>query len=355
MGCGRASAPIPQGPGSVRLGAAAKDELGPQWLAHRYDESSDQIRFVEFDRATRSAVPFLIDQHLPAKPFRAESRESARRLAPATAPLHFIFHSGFCCSTLLAACFDQPGLGTVFSEPMILNDVVGWRKRGADPAAVGRLLDDSLNLLARPFDGDSAAIVKPSTVANGLAKAMLKLRTGSSAVLIHAPLRDFLISIAKKGLDGRVWTRELFMGMRREGLIQRLGFDDEAFFGQTDLQIAAGAWLGQQALLAELAEAFPERVRTIDSSRFLDAPADAIRAAAKLFGLELTDGQLDNALSGPMKRNSKDGAAFGRAAREAEYATALAAHADELGKVEVWAEAVAKAAGIALELDQPLL
>ena len=337
------------------MGAETKGGLGPQWLAHRYDESTDQIRFVEFDRATRSSVPFLIDQHLPAKPFRAESRDSARRLAPATAPLHFVFHSGFCCSTLLAGCFDQPGLATVFSEPMILNDVVGWRKRGANPAAVGRLLDDSLSLLARPFEGDSVAIAKPSTVANGLAKAMLKLRPGSSAILIHAPLRDFLISIAKKGLDGRVWTRDLFMAMRREGLTQRLGFDDEAFFGQTDLQIAAGTWLGQQALFAELAEAFPERVRTIDSSRFLDAPADTIRAASRLFGLELTDGQLDGALSGPMKRNSKDGAAFGREAREADYATALAAHEDEVAKVDVWAQAVAKAAGIALKLEHPLL
>lgn len=337
------------------MGVETRETLGPQWLAHRYDESTDQIRFVDYDRTTRDAVPFLIDQHLPAKPFQAEPRTAARQLAPATSPIHFVFHSGFCCSTLLAKCIDQPGLATSFSEPMILNDVVGWRKRGATPAAVGQLLDDSLAMLARPFAGDAAAIVKPSTVVNGLAKAILRLRPKSTAVLIHAPLRDFLISLAKKGLDGRLWARDLFLAMRREGLTQRLGFDDEAFFGQTDMQIAACAWLGQQALFADLAEAYPDRVRTIDSDRFLDAPADAIRATARLFGLDLTDDQLDRALSGPMTRNSKDGTAFGRAAREADYAAALAAHEDEITKVDSWAKAVAKTAGIALKLNQPLV
>jgi hypothetical protein len=337
------------------VGGETNDTLGPQWLAHRYDESADQIRFVDFDRATRSAVPFLTDQYLPAKPFRAESRVSARKLAPATLPIHFVFHSGFCCSTLLASCLNQPGLATNFSEPMILNDVIGWRKRGADPATAGQLLDDSLAMLARPFAGDAAAVVKPSTVVNGLAMAMMRLRPESHAILIHAPLRDFLISIAKKGIDGRLWARELFISMRREGLTQRLGFDDEAFFGQTDLQIAASTWLLQQALFSDLAEAFPDRVRTIDSKRFLDAPADTIRAAAKLFRLELTDVQLEAAFSGPMKHNSKDGAAYDRAAREAEYAMALGAHEGEITKVDAWAKVVAETADIPLNLSGTLI
>ena len=34
---------------------------------------------------------------------------------------------------------------------------------------------------------------------------------------MYAPLEDLLISIAKKGFDGRLWGRELFLAMRREG------------------------------------------------------------------------------------------------------------------------------------------
>ena len=329
--------------------------LAPEWLAHRYDETADQIRFVEYDRATRAAAPFLIDQYLPAKPFKALDRQQARQAAPATAPLHVIFHSGFCCSTLLAACFDQPGLATAFSEPMILNDVHGWRKRGATPAAVGALLDDALSFLARPFAGDAAAVVKPSTLLNGLASAMLRLRPDSRAILIHAPLRDFLVSIAKKGLDGRLWARELFLNMRRESLTSPLGFDDEAFFGQTDLQIAACAWLGQQAVFAALASAYPDRVRTIDSEAFLDRPDAALRAAAKHFRLDFSDDQLGRAMSGPLQRNSKDRTSYSKEGRQADYATALEKYGDEVNKVELWAREVAKAADIRLQLPVPLL
>ncbi len=324
------------------------ETLGPEWLAHRYDEGADLIRFVDYDRQERGRVPFLIDQYLPAKPFQALARESARSAAPATAPIHYLFHSGFCCSTLLAACFDQPGLASGFSEPMILNDVVGWRGRGGEPAAVGRLLDDALGFLARPFTGDQAALVKPSTVVNGFAPAMMRLRPAARAVFIYAPITDFLTSIAKKGLDGRLWARELFLAMRREGLVQRLGFDDDAFFGQSDLQIAACAWLGQQDLFGELARTFPDRVRTIDSAQFLSTPEKVLRAAADHFGLSLQDDHLAAAVGERMKRNSKDFAHFDASDRAAEYRDAAAAHQDEIAKVAAWADAVADAAGIAM-------
>lgn len=331
------------------------EQLGAEWLAHRYDEAADRIRFVDYDRATRANAPFLIDQYLPDRPFKALGRDEARRAAPTSAPLHFIFHSGFCCSTLLAACLDQPGLASTFSEPMILNDVVGWRGRGAAPASVGALLNDALGFLARPFPGDSAAIVKPSTLVNGLANAMLRLQPESRAVLIHAPLGDFLTSIAKKGLDGRLWARDLFLKMRREGLTQSLGFDDEAFFGQTDLQIAACCWLGQQAIFSELVASFPDRVRTIDSKQFLAHPANTLQAAGVLFGKPISPDQIETAMAGPLKRNSKDQSAFSSSDREADYARARAAYGEEVRKVEAWAQEVARLAGIALQLPAPLL
>ena len=68
-----------------------------------------------------------------------------------------------------------------------------------------------------PFEGDQAALVKPSTVVNGLAAAMMRLRADAKAVVMHAPVDDFVTSIAKKGLDGRLWARELFIGMRERG------------------------------------------------------------------------------------------------------------------------------------------
>ena len=316
------------------------ESFDARWLAHRFDEAADQIRFVEYDRGERREVPFLTDDYLPAKPFRALGRDEARTAAPADSPIHMIFHSGFCCSTLLASCFDQPGLATNFSEPMILNDIVGWRQRGAAPAAVGRLLDDALALLARPFAGDQASIVKPSTVVNGLAVAMLRLRPTAQAIFIYAPLRHFLISIAKKGIDGRLWGRELLFAMRREGLTERLGISDEELFRQTDLQAAASAWLGQQVLFAGLRQSVGDRLTIVSSDKFLKEPEETLRRAAQQFGLLIETRHIDHAMSVTMNRNSKDSSAYSRSDRDADYQSAESAHRDEIEKVCAWASVV---------------
>lgn len=333
----------------MKLGSEVGESLPPQWLAHRFDETRNEIRFVNYDRETRSSVPFLTDEYLPHVPYRAEPRAAARQLAAESAPVQFVFHSGFCCSTLFASCFDQPGLATTFSEPMILNDVVGWRKRGAAPADVGRLLEDALALLARPFEGDLAAIIKPSTIVNSLGAAMLSLRPESHAIVMYAPLEDFLASIAKKGIDGRLWVRELFLNMRREALVDALGFNDEQYFGQTDLQIAAIAWLGQQRLFQQLAGRFQDRVRSLDSKTFLDGPRTSLEAAGRFLGLELSPAELEAAERDRLSRNSKDGKPYSRSARQAEYRAANAAYGDEIRKVAAWARAAASAAGVALE------
>jgi hypothetical protein len=338
----------------MKLGSEDGEILPPQWLAHRFDEARNEVRFVDYGRATRAGAPFLTDDYLPSAPYRAEPRSRALQLAPAVAPIHFVFHSGFCCSTLFASCFDQPGLATTFSEPMILNDVVGWRKRGASPADVGWLLEDALNLLARPFPGDRAAVVKPSTVVNGLAAAMMSLQPEACAIILYAPLEDFLTSIAKKGIDGRLWARELFLAMRREALVEGLGFGDAEFFGQTDLQIAAVAWLGQQRLFEQLARRFPERVRSLDSKRFLDQPRSSLEAGGEFLGIPLSPAELDAAGRDRLSRNSKDGKPYSKGARQAEYRAASAAYGDEINKVATWARAVASAASVPLEPGHPV-
>lgn len=327
------------------------EALDPRWLAHRFDEATNQIRFIDYDRQERAAVPFLTDQYLPQRPFRALGRDEARAAAPASAPVHFIFHSGFCCSTLLAACFDQPGLASSFSEPMILNDAVGWRKRGAPPAEVGRLLDDALRLLARPFAGDQSSVIKPSTVVNGLAPAVLRLRPESRAIFIYAPLEDFLISIAKKGIDGRMWVRELLLAMRLEGLTDPLGMADEDFFKQTDLQVAASSWLGQQALFAGLGQSTGDRLHAISSAQFLGSPEKTLRDVARHFGLAIGQTHIDHALSVTMAVNSKNRSPYSKADRKSDYAAAGSAHRDEIGKVCGWARAVAQAMGLPLADD----
>jgi hypothetical protein len=328
----------------------------PLWLAHRYVESKDAVQFLRLSRDEHRAATFITDEHLPPGRARRElPRRDAVTAAGPPAPLHFVFHSAFCCSTLLARLFDRDGLAMGLKEPAILNDMVGWRRRGAAGRDVAEATDGALRLLARPFAPGEAVIVKPSNIVNGLIRMLMALRPDSRALFLHAPLPVFLTSVAKKGLDGRLWVRELFIGLRKDGLTDRLGFDDEALFGQTDLQIAAAGWLAQQALFAELVEVLGPRVRTLDSETLLDRPEDAAGALAQLYGFNLERSEVAELVDQTFGRNSKTGESFGRAERETEYADAAHAHRDELEKVTRWAEVAAERAGIPLSLPGGLL
>lgn len=336
------------------IAAIARD---PAWLANRYDESQDAIHFVRLTREEHRAVTFVTDEYISAEAPRLVLRRGDVVAAAAPpAPLHFIFHSAYCCSTVLARAVDIEGVSMGLKEPLILNDMVGWRRRGAAPAALAPVLDDVLTLLARPFSPGEAVVIKPSNMLNAIAPAMLAARPHAKAILLYAPLPDFLRSIARKGLWGRRWVRELFIGQLRDNMVD-LGLGGQHYLDLTDLQVAAAGWLAQQDMFGRMIGRFgPERVRTLDSAALMARPGEAMAALSDLFGLGLDDAAVKTVLAGPgFTSHSKSNAGFSADDRLAEQRDAAATHADEIDKVAVWAGAVADTAGVPLQPGAPLL
>lgn len=330
----------------------------PLWLAHRYDAAADTIQFVHVTRAQHRAATFLTDEYLPqAKSPRVLTRPGAVQQAAPAAPVHFLFHSAFCCSTLFARALDREGVAMGLSEPVILNDIVGWRHREELTAQViAQRLDQSLLLLSRPFQNGESVVIKPSNLVNVLAPALLALRPEARAILMHAPLDAFLGSIARKGLWGRLWIRELYVKLLREDLAV-FGLSVAERLQLSDIQVAAVCWLAQHKLFNELVVRFGSaRVRTLDSDELMQRPADALAAAAALFGLPLDDGAISDIVAGPaFTRHSKSGGQFSPAERAAEREAGLKAHADEVEKVAIWARRLAEVNRISLTLPAPLL
>lgn len=320
------------------------------WLAHRYDEAKDSFRFVHLPREARGDATFLADEYLrPDLPTESVPRQALEDWEPGRAPIHFIFHSGFCCSTLLTRALELPGTATSLSEPTLLRDMVGFADRGAQENRYAAVLDRSLHLLARPFAPGEAVIVKPSCVVNRLAGTILARAPSSRAVFLHAPVRVFLNSIARKGITGRLWGRELFRALHATNRPD-LGFSEEELFGQTDLQIAGLAWLVQnrmyQALLAEIGDA---RIRSLDSETFLARPADTLERVGNLFELDIDANRAREIAQGDVfHRHSKFGEKFDAAERKRERAAGESVHADEIDKVAQWVETVAQGLDIAM-------
>ncbi|UUR07454.1 hypothetical protein [Sphingomonas glaciei] len=329
--------------------------LGPEWLAHRYDPTHDAVHFRSIDRATRARVPFLIDDELggPGQP-RVVARSDTAGLQSFGGRLNFIFHSAYCCSTLLANAYNRPGSSFSLKEPTILNDLVGWRLRGAEPAQLAEVLGQALALLARPWRAGEVGVIKPSNVVNGLAPAMLGARPDARAVLLYAPLEHFIGSIANKGLWGRRWVRDLLAKQLRENLILP-GFTAEEYFLLTDLQAAAAGWLAQHRLYDQIAQRFGDRVRTLNSETLLADPRRALEAIDGLFDVAGSDAEREGVIAAVFSRNAKSGEQFDAGSRKTNQASAASVHRDEIALVHEWAMAVAKSADIAVTPANPLL
>lgn len=331
----------------------------PAWLPHRYDPGYDAFHFRRVTRDQQRQAPFLIDEYLPpaATPVvltRADVEAALDRERLAVP--HLVLHSAFCCSTLVARAFDADGLATVIREPVVLNDLIGWRHRGADPARFDAVAATTMALLGRPFLPGEGVVVKPSNIVNAHADTLFRVSSATRAVLMYAPLATFLTSVAKKGMEGHLWVRGVFLSLIRDGVAD-FGYDGDALFGQTDLQIAALGWLAQHRLFQRLlASPAAPRAASLASERLLDDPAAALMKMAALFGLPLNADGAQAIGQGPVfTRHSKTGVVFAAGDRQAEYRAALDEHAATIDKVAYWATQVAGLHGIALTLPCDVL
>ena len=241
-------------------------------------------------------------------------------------------------------------------EPVVLNDLIGWRRRGGADRDVTAALDAALTLLARRFGPQESIVLKPSNIVASISDAMLSMRPDSQALLLYTPLRAYIGSVAKKGLWGRLWVRDLFVGLRQDGLID-LGFAPEDYIKLTDLQIAAVGWLAQHALFARMLDRHgAQRVRSLNSEVMLARPETALNELFTLFRLTDSRNMVPAILAGEaFTRHAKSNVPFGIIERASEQRDAEQAHADEIDKVVKWAEAVAASASLSFDLEYPLL
>ncbi|WP_123906307.1 hypothetical protein [Sphingorhabdus sp. YGSMI21] len=327
------------------------------FLAHRYDENSDAFQFVELTREQHRRCTFLTDEYIPEQSGRTMVRSQDVDLDKgALAPVYFIFHSAFACSTMMARALDIEGVSMGLKEPIVLNDLVGLKRRGAAPARLSAALEQSIALLSRPFSTDEKIIVKPSNIVNSLAPSILEMRPAAKALFLHAPLKSYLRSLAAKNMWGRIWARENAIGILEDGDLIG-GFTSADLLRLTDIQVAAVAWLSEHARFAKMIERFgADRIKSLDSDKFLNNKHDTIARLSTFFGLALDKDQIENLLAGPaFTQHSKDFSKFDSTARLDRHSNVDDSNGEEIDMVVQWSAAVAESQNIPLELSAPLL
>lgn len=325
--------------------------LDPDWLPHTFDVEGVNLAFVHVPDAARGELMFLSDEHfagdfekvtIPAAAIAAEIGEASR------APIHFIFHTGFCGSTLLAGALDLPGT-RVLKEPDVLINLANRMIRSDDQANRQRL-ELVLRLLQRPGRPGKPVIVKPTNFANRLLENVLAQRPQSKTVLLYSDVETFLRSLLKRGMFGRIFGRKLLAQLRSWSPLD-FGYGPDELLQLTDVQAAALAWLMQIHHFDAIARAFGDRVSLLDSPALLADPAAAIDRAQTLFGLGLDRNEVEAIASGPVfsKHSKFADRDYSPEAREKEHQAASAAYSEELEMVVKWIEAVAAQVGAPLK------
>jgi hypothetical protein len=331
----------------------------PTWLPHDYDPFRDTLIFARLPREAQRALPFIdprfVKRDLESQPVPI-SDLPADLIREEAGPLHFIFHTGFCCSTLLTRALDIPGVSMGLKEPGVLSSFADYWSNSRRAAGALEALSITLDLLSRPLARGETQIVKPSTTANHIIPQLLHARQDAKAVLLFSSLDTFLRAIARRGLEGRIFARQLFRQFAPVNPLEASVNDDDALL-HSDLQIAAQAWLMQASFMEQLAKRFgTNRVRVLNSESVLADPAGTLMQVGAFFDLDMSPEIAQAIAQGSVfQEHAKElGRPFNATAHREQYDEAGRAHRDELMMAKNWARALAIRCGAPLVLDETL-
>ena len=321
----------------------------PAWHLHDLDMQRGEMRFLEATPETFLISAFLDNRiaytGTQVHGFPLDAIAAAlRRHPPPPRRVAFLFHTSFCCSSLLSRSLQREGRMLVLREPWVLRRL-GDLKRGV--IARGQpwypqgpsLLEMALQLLVKTWSESESVLIKPTNVANDLAIDLLALRPEAHALLLHSDLESFLISNLKK-TDETQHKLPLLAKLfdQDTSYSERLGIKlDSLDF----LQSVVVVWHAQRMQLqALLASGAASRLRTLDSAVLLARPAETLSKATEFLGQMLDSGEARGIVAGPVwNTHAKDPfSTYDSSRREAENHEVATRHADEVRTALRWAE-----------------
>lgn len=302
--------------------------------------------FVRFTRDEMKAHEFLANQR--GKDQQWVSIKDLHGASLQTGPVSFIFHSGFCRSTLLLRALGVEGKVLGLNEPEILNSL----SRLADPS--DELIALVIDLLSRPHSAGAAMLIKPSNFQNRLISKIMATRQDMQAILLTNALDEFLWAIVRKGLLGRQWGRQTYLvAATYAGQVDAF----EALVpGMTDLQVAALGWLLMQNWFETSQRTIgASRVAVLHSAHFDQNRAATLASSAAHLALGLETRDIRAILDGPVfATDAKSGADYAaKEARDVERSRSAVTE-DEIREVSAWIAELARVSGLSVPLKQTL-
>jgi len=319
----------------------------PDWIPHELDQHNGQVSFVKIDRETTESHGFLADvADIQTEALVPVEEVVSLELKPS--PIRYIFHSGFCRSTLLLRSVQYRGRSVCLNEPEILNSLA--RVKSPDQ----RLVDAIMGLLARQRLPGETVIVKPSNFPNRLIPQFMQVSPHSRGLIITNRLPEFLSAIVRKGLHGRQWGRQVYMAVSAYG--GKVDQYHHLIPSMTDLQVAGLGWLLSQNWFETLVSGHhAKRLATLHSDVFDQRREDTVAKAAEHLGLDFSTDDISSIVDGPVfQQDAKVGGDYAAKAARDRARSHSAVVEEEIAAVANWVNEIARVSGLKVPVPQSL-
>ncbi len=253
---------------------------------HRLDSLEGEAELVETSHARLREAVFL-DGRETFWTRRMLLATNELELVTEAEPLSFLFHTGFCGSTLLARLLDRRGERFVLREPQAIADMASQYHLLAAQASrrkADRVLSGVIGALAGSAPGGETAIVKPSCWVNPLLPHLVRDGHVQRATFLSQEPRNYLAACFRGGHDRLAYCAHF---------AQMLADTDPAMGEELQMAITTDTEpLDRMARIVVLLHAqqtalFTEAAETLGNSRvmqcdFADISLDFIDAAKRL-------------------------------------------------------------------------
>jgi hypothetical protein len=324
----------------------AQLETDPAWIPHQIAPEHRLVEFVRFGSSALDDPGFLANQ--PGEASVWLSYDEVLALRPAEGPVHFIFHSGFCRSTLLLHALTAQDQVTGLNEPEILNSLARTENPDAD------LIRMIVKLLSRPRRVGDTTLIKPSNFQNQLIPSIMRASPDARVILMTNTLDEFLRAIVRKGLLGRQWGRQtFFVASAYTGSVEALR---PLIPGMTDLQVAGLGWLLMQNWFLWLRDGSESsRIAVLHSADFDQHRERSLTAVSAHLGLYCDPAEIGGIVTGPVfTRDAKTGADYlAKQASDAKRSSSPVIE-DELREVGEWIAELARVSRLQVPVAQTL-
>ena len=313
------------------------DWSDPSWYPADLDVRGDRIAMLRIRPQVLAESTFM-DTRIAAdlrQSLAVTAAEVPGRL-PRVAPVAWLFHTSFCCSTLLAKVLhDAPGT-MVFREPLVLRRLADARHEGTD---LGGWVQACVDLLARPWTVGGRVVIKPTHAALNLGHALMQAASGSRALVLTSSLQDFLVSNIKKTAETQARIPLLIeMALKAGDFHHRL--PGEALSPPSLVAAAGLQWAAQRELLLDIAEKVGStRLAVLDADCLLGDMEGAVRRAQSWWGLPTESSRLSARMADVARRHAKlESREYGPQARAHEVELVRRVHAPALRAANHWLE-----------------